>query len=269
MYYRGLGEAHFKPLCPVNIRPRHFVAEQPLYSVAHGERRRANARRRLGQASHQAHRETRSVVGGMLTALLGSLATFPLIARVLFPRMTARIREMMRGVVTTQGTELQLERIETEAPEDDQPFGFSIGEMAEIVEGSLRAMGLSHEDRMAPLVIICGHGSASLNNPHEAAHDCGACGGGRGGPNARAFAQMANDPRVRRRLERQGLGIPSGTWFVGAYHNPCDDSMKWHDLDRVPRQFRVVFECLGSLQGTCQWMLYSIDGETDSGPCLL
>jgi len=242
MYYRGLGEAHFKPLCPVNIRPRHFVAEQPLYSVAHGERRRANARRRLGQASHQAHRETRSVVGGMLTALLGSLATFPLIARVLFPRMTARIREMMRGVVTTQGTELQLERIETEAPEDDQPFGFSIGEMAEIVEGSLRAMGLSHEDRMAPLVIICGHGSASLNNPHEAAHDCGACGGGRGGPNARAFAQMANDPRVRRRLERQGLGIPSGTWFVGAYHNTCDDSMKWYDLDRVPRQFRVVFE---------------------------
>ena len=32
MYYRGAGDAHFKPLCPVNIKPQHYVTEEPVYS---------------------------------------------------------------------------------------------------------------------------------------------------------------------------------------------------------------------------------------------
>src|SRR5207247_1974198 len=28
MYYRGAGDAHFVPLCPVVIRPRHWVIEE-------------------------------------------------------------------------------------------------------------------------------------------------------------------------------------------------------------------------------------------------
>jgi len=242
MYYRGLGDAHFRPLCPVNIKPRHFVVEEPLYSLVDAERRRAETRRRIGQASHHAHRGTRTFLGGMVTALLGSLATFPLVARVLFPRTTAQIRNFLSGVVRTPGTELRLERVESEPGAEGGKVGFSVDEMAAIVEGSLRAMGLSKPERFASLVIICGHGSASLNNPHEAAHDCGACGGGRGGPNARAFAQMANDPRIRSLLERRGLCVPEQTRFVGGYHNTCDDSMTWYDLDRIPLRHRPLFQ---------------------------
>ena len=63
-----------------------------------------------------------------------------------------------------------------------------------------------------------------------------------GGTNARAFAQMANDPRVRSRLLERGLIIPDSTFFIGGYHNTCDDSMTWYDLDRIPIGLRETFE---------------------------
>jgi hypothetical protein len=121
--------------------------------------------------------------------------------------------------------------------------GYSVLEMAAIVERLLRDLGLTR--RFSRLVIICGHGSSSLNNPHEAAHDCGACGGGRGGPNARVFAQMANDPRVRQHLRERNLTIPAETVFVGCYHNTCDDSVTWYDLDRLPATHRAEFRWAG------------------------
>jgi uncharacterized protein YbcC (UPF0753/DUF2309 family) len=104
--------------------------------------------------------------------------------------------------------------------------------MAGIVERLLRDLGLmSH---MARLILITGHGSSSLNNPHESAYNCGACAGSRGGPNARAVAQMANDPRVRELVAERGVVIPEETVFLGAFHNTCDDDVDYFDLDRLP-----------------------------------
>jgi len=112
--------------------------------------------------------------------------------------------------------------------------------MADIVGRLLEDVGV--RDRLAPLVLIVGHGSISLNNPHESAHDCGACGGGRGGPNARAFAQMANDPRVRQQLAAEGLAIDATTWFVGAQRNTCNNHVTFFDEDLVPDACRFLFE---------------------------
>jgi uncharacterized protein YbcC (UPF0753/DUF2309 family) len=111
--------------------------------------------------------------------------------------------------------------------------------MAAIVRRTLEDIGVA--GRLAPLVVVVGHGSISLNNPHESAHDCGACGGGRGGPNARAFAQMANDPRVRRLLLADGLRIESHTWFVGAERNTCDNSVTFYDTEVMPASHRQRF----------------------------
>ncbi len=241
MYYRGVSHAHFTPLCPVSITPRHYVREEPAFSAVQAERLRAEARRRLGHATHTAHRGTRSFVGGVIAGLFGSVAAVPMVARVLFPRATAQFRRLIGGIVNSPSTELRLERLADEPGPDGDHTGYTVDEMANIVEGVLRAIGLTPA-RMSRVVVLCGHGSSSLNNPHEAAHDCGACGGGRGGPNARAFARMANDPRVRSLLLDRGFVISADTVFVGAYHNTCDDSVQWYDLDDIPIRHRPLFD---------------------------
>jgi uncharacterized protein YbcC (UPF0753/DUF2309 family) len=47
MKYQGLGEAGFRPLCPVVVTPRHYVKEEALLSAARLHRQRSNWRRKL------------------------------------------------------------------------------------------------------------------------------------------------------------------------------------------------------------------------------
>ncbi len=188
MYYRGAADAHYTPLCPVVIKPDHHVREEVVYSLKEHASKRKRARRTIGTVTHRVHIGSRTFTGGWLgTALLGTLATFPLVLRILFPRMTARLRTMLGGFVQPpEVTRLQLER-DPEFPPGlpRSSWASRSTEMANTVERLLRDIGLTKN--FARLFFVCGHGSASLNNPHEAAHDCGACAGGRGGPNARAF----------------------------------------------------------------------------------
>lgn len=240
MYYRGAVGAHFKPLCPVSIKPKHYVTEEPLYSLVEAEHRRSDARRRIGRATHRAHLGSRSFLGGLLATLAGSLAAFPLVARILFPRLTAQIRDLIGRIVEPPTTQLRIERVEPDPGSENGQLGYSVDEMAAIVESVLLATGLSGS--FSRLVVFLGHGSSSLNNPHESAYNCGACSGSQGGPNARAFAQMANDHRVRNRLNKRGLSIPESTVFVGGYHDTTNDSVTYADLDRLPMSHRSDFE---------------------------
>jgi uncharacterized protein YbcC (UPF0753/DUF2309 family) len=241
MYYRGAAEAHFTPLCPVIIKPAHYVTENAVYTLHDSEKRRRKGRRAIGAVNQHIHRSSRTLVGGWLAGVLGSLASIPLVARVLFPRATARIRHRFGSLVRPPAiTRLQLERSENDPGPGTGHVGYRVDEMASIVERVLRDVGSTQN--LSPLVFVCGHGSSSLNNPHESAHDCGACAGNRGGPNARAFAQMANRVDVRQLVSLNGISIPRDTVFVGAYHNTCDDSMTYFDLDSLPASHKQLFE---------------------------
>ena len=244
MYYRGAAEAHFRPLCPINIVPKHYVCEEPAFSVEVESGKRSQRRKLIGRVSHQVHSGSRTIVGGLITGLFGTLATFPLVARVLAPHITSRIRDMIGGLVRPPGTELHLERAGKSPGPDWESQGYSIEEMAGIVVRILQDIGLVKN--FSPLILFLGHGSSSLNNPHESAYNCGACSGGRGGPNARAFASMANDPRVRELVAKAGILIPDEVQFIGGYHNTCNDRVVYHDLDRLPRPFRPLFRDIQS-----------------------
>lgn len=241
MYYRGAADANYIPLCPVVVQPQHYVREDVMVTFEESNKRRAKTRQALGTASHQVHVGSRTIAGGaVLTGVLGPLASVPLVARVLLPRLTGQIKRLAsRLVQPPPQTQLQLERT-TECPgHDEEAIGFNVTEMTNICERVLRDIGLT--SNFARLVLIIGHGSNSLNNPHKSAYDCGACGGGAGGPNARALAEMMNDPRVREGLQQRGLNISRDTYFVGAFHNTCDDSVTYLDLERLPKSHQKSF----------------------------
>jgi uncharacterized protein YbcC (UPF0753/DUF2309 family) len=239
MYHQGATDAHPRPLCPVAIRPAHYVAEIEEDADRFAGRSRRLQRRAAGFLGYNVHLGSRLPVrGAVLMAAFGWLALIPLVLRVVFPWLSSRLS---RGHTSTGNarTRLRLDREEA-APPIGTYAGFSVREMAEIVRRVLDDIGIS--DRLSPLVLIVGHGSMSLNNPHESAHDCGACGGGRGGPNARAFSQMANDPRVRELLAADGLFIDASTWFVGAQRNTCDNTVTIFDEDLIPSAWEPVVE---------------------------
>ena len=253
IYFRGVADAHFSTLCPIVVRPKHWLTEEVVYSLVDVDRRRAKTRRRLGTASHSVHLGSRSIArGAALTAGLGVLASIPLVARVLFPRLTARIRRKVGSFVEApQTTRLNLERkADPPGPEGDH-VGFNLEEMANIGERVLRDIGLT--SGFSRLFLFFGHGSFCLNNPHKSAYDCGACSGGAGGPNARALAAMLNDPRVRAILAERGLHVPNETIFLGGQHNTCSDQLTFHDLDQLPKSHLADFEAArDSLEAACE-----------------
>ncbi len=107
---------------------------------------------------------------------------------------------------------------------------------ADLAAGILRAMSLTRS--FARLVLLAGHGSETVNNPHAAGLDCGACCGQTGEVNARALAALLNEPAVRGGLAARGIVVPATTWFLAGLHNTTTDEIVLHDLDEVPASHR-------------------------------
>ena len=247
--YKGLDDHTPAAHCPVVVVPGHEVHEEPL-AQAHAQH---IFRRGLRDAWHGAERfiarASRTLWGGAGVSLLfGPLAGALATSRVVAPRFTLSLRESVKTSLAERPTTRlsALREVEQDYPSPrGKPVGFSLDEAADRVIATLKNLGLA--DRFAPLVVLLGHGSTSLNNPHESAHDCGACGGRRGGANARMFADVANRKEVRAAVAQRGVRIPDDVLFVGGMHDTANDHIELYDLDRLPESHRGHLEKAASV----------------------
>jgi uncharacterized protein YbcC (UPF0753/DUF2309 family) len=122
--------------------------------------------------------------------------------------------------------------------------GFDAEERVDMAEAVLRAMSLT--GNFARLVMLVGHGSTTVNNPHASSLDCGACGGNTGEANARVASAILNDAGVREGLAARGIVIPADTWFLGCLHDTTTDVVHIFDPAGVPATHAEECDRLGA-----------------------
>ncbi|MFQ5992241.1 MAG: DUF2309 domain-containing protein [Nitrospiraceae bacterium] len=243
--FRAFDSHDVLALCPVLIKPTHAVREipqsdqdAPLQDYASGSR--------WHQLGHHLFHDLKAnaIASYILIDLLGLLFGLALVGRTVIQVPYRGLKTWLHNwIVRPVATRIPIQKAPAPVAGSDGhasaqgeierlAAGFTPTEQANFVEGGLRAMGLTRN--FARLVLFCGHGSITDNNPYAAALDCGACGGSHGDPNARVLAAMANSAQVRAILQERGLSIPPDTWFLAGKHITTTDRVIFYHLEDVP-----------------------------------
>jgi uncharacterized protein YbcC (UPF0753/DUF2309 family) len=217
-------EFFFKPehgkfytkLCPAPVTPKFLIQELDTK-----EKRQKDV-----HFTKQTHTLFR---GWLISQTLGFWSAFKLFINIFRPSMSPATATSFRHM--DKSSTLTIENKNPDDKENNLQIGFTINEMTDRVESLLKSIGLI--DNFAPLVYVIGHGSSSVNNPHYAAYDCGACSGRPGSVNARVVCFMANHPAVRAILKMRGVDIPNETQFVGGIHDTTRDEIMFYDEDKL------------------------------------
>jgi len=246
-FYKGIKDIYPVAQCPAVMSPKHLVVES-----------NSDLAEASPSASRRAFEATHPLKNWLVTQTVGISYAARLALEVFRPGL--KTPSLARLGSVEHDSRLHLFRDQEERAPDGRMLGFSREEAADRLETLLRSIGLA--DDFAPVVMVIAHGASSANNPHFAAYDCGACSGKPGAPNARAFAQMANDPGVRQILGTRGILIPDQTFFIPALHDTTRDEITYFDLkhlgEPLPTKFlsfrRTMTEALRrNAHERCRW----------------
>lgn len=234
--YIPLGHRHGTAQCPVLLAPkfriRETVAEAPLKELESILAKRVLRKRiaKLWKSFKTSAVSCFSYVeaAGLWFGLKLATDSFGLTRTVAKPGTEGLDRPVVRRMGPL--THRQRGRLVAGGPVEET--GIALGERVELARNALRGMGLA--DDFARLVLLCGHGSTTVNNPYGSGLDCGACGGHSGEANARVAASILNDREVRAALAGQGVAIPQYTWFLAGRHDTTTDEVRLFDTDRMP-----------------------------------
>lgn len=128
--------------------------------------------------------------------------------------------------------ELENLSIELQSSEKALMMGIPLEARVNMAKGALQAMSLT--ENFARVVMIVGHGSSSVNNPHASGLDCGACAGQSGEANAKVAALILNDNEVREQLAKDNIIIPESTYFLACLHDTTLDEVSLFNTNLVP-----------------------------------
>jgi uncharacterized protein YbcC (UPF0753/DUF2309 family) len=238
--WRPLGSPVAQARCPVLVSPRHEIAEVAVDDDA--------AYLSTCSATGGLHDAFYAAKGGIASpfALAESAGWFagPIAAaRTLAPSRTS----LDTTSTTTRpwwkpfGAAPRTTAVVDEVAGADLHAGLSLDERTLFAEAIVTTIGMAE---FAPVVVMCGHGSETTNNPHASSLDCGACGGAPGGASARIAAAILNDAEVRAGLVERGITIPDDTWFVAAEHDTAADVVRVFDHDIIPAATRPLVDAL-------------------------
>lgn len=237
--YIALGHHRGQPQCPVLLKPKFRIRESvaeadivELYKIL--EKRWLHKRlNRLWKGFKNSAVSCFSYVEISGLSFAGKLLSDSL--GLTRPVLKPGIAGLDKTVVHRIGPVISRQRGRLIAKGPVVETGIALGDRIELARKALQGMSLT--DGFARLVLLCGHGSTTVNNPYAAGLDCGACGGHSGEANARVAAAVLNDREVRAGLAAQGLIIPKDTWFVAGLHDTTTDEVRLFDLERIPHYF--------------------------------
>lgn len=217
-YYQPEGGKFYTKLCPAPVTPKYLI------KGIGEEKRQKDAY--LSKTSH-------SIYGGwLISQTLGFWSAFLLFLNIFKPSMGPATASSFKHM--SKKSQLTIENKSLDDRENDLQIGFTIDEMANRVEALLKSIGLVKD--FAPIIYVIGHGSSSVNNPHYAAYDCGACSGRAGSVNSRVVSFMGNHPKVREVLKTRGIDIPEATQFLGGLHDTTRDEIIFFDENSLSKK---------------------------------
>lgn len=220
---KGLDDDQPHDSCPVLLKPRHLVCDHAVDPDDSCIRRHDQGRSllRMPKSFYQ-WLKYNFATPFALVEMLGPWLGLRMLARTFAPSLSSGWAETTRAMVMPPVlTAPSLQNI-------------GLSEQVNYAESALRMMGLT--ENLAPLVVLCGHGSSTSNNAYASALECGACGGNHGGGNAQILAAILNSSAVRAMLAERDFTISAETLFVAAEHDTTTDHVEVYQPRGVSEQ---------------------------------
>jgi len=213
-YYQPENGKFYTKHCPAPVNPKFLIKETDATQV----------HKRDLHFHHQTHS---LLFGWLISQSLGFWSAMKLFVSIFRPTMSPATASSLKHMDEFSALSIEFKG-ETE---NGLQVGYKVEEMADRIETLLRSIGLV--ENFAPIVYLIGHGSSSVNNPHYAAYDCGACSGRPGSVNARVMSFIGNHIGVREILSERGINIPQKTQFIGGLQDTTRDEIVFYDEDTL------------------------------------